>query len=252
MSFDIHDWHERFRQQTRWTEAIRTRWFDHIGLPEADNILEVGCGTGALLEKVRASPTSHLIGADRIRDRLAYAAYVAPHSSLLQADALALPFASAQFDIVLTQFFFLWQNHPRVAALEMRRVLRPCGYLLALAEPDYGARIDFPDELAPIGQRQAMEIHRQGADLLAGRKIASELADAGFMITEACILGSQWSSTAGESGPKEEWEMLEEDLADESQTPEMMRLASQDQVARKTGSRVLFIPTFSVLAQKPK
>ncbi len=37
---------------------------------------------------------------------------------------------------------------------EMVRVTRPHGFVLALAEPDYGGRIDYPSELSTIGNWQ--------------------------------------------------------------------------------------------------
>ena len=42
--------------------------------------------------------------------------------------------------------------NPLQALDEMKRVTRPGGHVLILAEPDYTHRIDFPDELEYLGK----------------------------------------------------------------------------------------------------
>jgi hypothetical protein len=120
-----------------------------------------------------------------------------------------------------------------------------------LAEPDYGARIDYPEALAPLGQTQTVELRRQGADPLAGRKIASYFADAGLQVRETCILGGQWRPGADDSVREDEWRVLQADVGERLDPDELSRLAAIDQHSRLDGYRVLFVPTFCVLAQNP-
>jgi SAM-dependent methyltransferase len=252
MTFSLDDWHRRFRQQTGWTQAIRARWLLQIGGLSYSTILEVGCGTGALLEQLPALSSGRLIGVDAHHGRLAFAALVAPAARLIQCDALSLPLAAASVDLVLTQYFFLWAADPLIAAKEMRRVVRPGGYVIALAEPDYGARIDYPEPLAPAGRMQAEQLRRQGANPDMGRKLSSVLCAAGLAVLESCILGSQWLPEQNSASAADEWEVAEEDLRAIVPPAERYRLREIDSQSRAAGTRVLFVPTFCVLAQRPE
>jgi demethylmenaquinone methyltransferase/2-methoxy-6-polyprenyl-1,4-benzoquinol methylase len=78
-----------------------------IGVDFADGMLRVG------MDKVRRAGWS-----DRI--------------SLIQADALALPIADAQFDVVTSGFLLRNLADLRAGLVEMRRVLRPGGRMVAL------------------------------------------------------------------------------------------------------------------------
>jgi len=95
-------------------------------------VLDVATGTGDLALAIRrACPAAEVTGADFCPEMLEQAARrgVAP---TVVADALAMPFESAGFDVV-TVAFGLRNMADRGAALrEMRRVLRPGGHLLVL------------------------------------------------------------------------------------------------------------------------
>ena len=43
------NWHSRYLQQAAWTRELRTYVFEQAGISSANRILEVGCGTGAIL-----------------------------------------------------------------------------------------------------------------------------------------------------------------------------------------------------------
>ena len=66
--------------------------------------------------------------------------------------------------------------------------------MLACAEPDYGGRIDYPDELSEIGRLQMMSLARQGANPQVGRKLKAILREAGIREVEVGILGGQWKN----------------------------------------------------------
>jgi SAM-dependent methyltransferase len=254
------DWHQRFVQQARWTQAIRRYLYQKIQIQNARRVLEAGCGTGAILSDLRASTPALVTGIDLDLDRLIFARSSASPPDLAAADGLRLPFPEGAFDVSLCHFYLLWvaehpvrvAEHPgRVAeqvqaVREMARVIRPGGYVIALAEPDYGGRIDYPDSLSELGRAQEQSLQRQGADPHTGRRLAELMLSAGLKEVQTGLLGGEWSSANPPSVDfwQQEWAVLEEDLH-ETLTPTVLEhLKEIDRAAWERGERILFVPTF--------
>src|SRR5512142_3172594 len=103
-------WHRRYIQHAQWTRDLRTYLFEQAGLSDASRALEVGCGTGAILSEVPEHAALH--GLDLDRAGLAQCRIHAPAASLVQGDALQLPYANRTFDIVYCHFLLLWVRDP--------------------------------------------------------------------------------------------------------------------------------------------
>jgi ubiquinone/menaquinone biosynthesis C-methylase UbiE len=170
-------------------------------------------------------------------------------NDLAQADALHLPFARNEFSITCCHFFLLWVQNPAQALSEMKRVTAPGGYVVAIAEPDYGGRIDHPVGLVELGSWQAQSLQRQGADPFLGRKLKGYFHAAGLRNVQVGILGGQWSAPPAQSEWESEWDTLESDLADEISAVELAKLKQLDFAAWQTGERILFVPTFYASGQ---
>ena len=80
--------------------------------------------------------------------------------------------------------------------------------MLALAEPDYGGRVDYPDTLARLGGLQTEAIRKQGADPETGRKLGWMFAQAGLSEIEVGVLGGQWRAELSENEWELEWQVL--------------------------------------------
>ncbi len=103
-----------------------------LDLGSGQSILDVGCGTGALLSALqRIDPAARLRGVDLTPAMLRIASRkLAPAAALAAADAAALPFADRSFDLVLTtSSFHLWDD-PLAGLREMARVARPTGRIV--------------------------------------------------------------------------------------------------------------------------
>jgi ubiquinone/menaquinone biosynthesis C-methylase UbiE len=245
------DWHSRFLQQAAWTRELRTYLFERAGLIRARRILEVGCGTGAVLSSLVTPAVVHGLDLDCLR--LVEARQYAANSVLACGNALALPYQPGVFDITFCHYLLLWVKQPSHVLSEMKRVTRPGGVVLALAEPDYSARVDKPDELIPLGRWQAESLKRQGADPVLGKQLADLFREAGIVpIETGPIRGSPGKSLNGQSKevlltPAErtlEWEVLEADLADSVPAEDIHRMKILDEHAWERGERVLQVPTY--------
>jgi len=258
------DWHARFTQQARWTEGLRRYILERVGLLPEQRLLEVGCGTGAVLTSLSAwRPQLHGLDIDRGFLLQAQQNLLTPNSltptslspnslipTLTQADAHHLPYRAGSFDIACCHFLLLWVTSPDQVLSEMRRVVRPGGWVLALAEPDYGGRIDYPESLIQLGTLQEAALRRQGAEPRLGRQLGALFHAAGLAEVETGLLGGQWRQPPSPDDLAQEWAVLQSDLRNEITQAELMRLQQIDNEAWQHGERVLFVPTFYALGQK--
>lgn len=240
------DWHQRYLQQARWTRELRTYLFDKAGLRHASKVLEAGCGTGAILSELPPYLSSHGLDLDGLA--LAQCHMHAPDASLVQGNALQLPYISRRFDIVYCHFLLLWVKDPLQALIEMKRVARPGGYVIAFAEPDYTRRVDQPRELISLGKWQTESLQRQGAHPSLGARLADLFFRARIQLVETGPIQTAESNLSPEDWEME-WAVIESDLAGYVPSQDIQKMKRLDREARARGERVLSIPTFFALGQ---
>jgi ubiquinone/menaquinone biosynthesis C-methylase UbiE len=165
-------------------------------------------------------------------------------------DVYRLPYPDNTFDVTLGHYLYLWLEQQSAALDEMLRVTRPGGWLLAMAEPDYSGRIDYPETLIRLGELQNTAIDQQGADTACGRKLKALFYSAGFSNIESGVLQGQWRQMPTKEEWKLEWMMLESDLDNSIPADEFVQLKNTDWQAWQKGERVMFIPTFYAIGQK--
>lgn len=243
------NWHDRYLRQATWTRTLRSYLFERSGLSTARRVLEVGCGTGAVLGNLPASRAS-IFGLDLDRTSLGHCREHAKAALLASGDAHALPYAGGSFEITFCHFLLLWLQEPLQALQEMKRVTSsPNGCVLAFAEPDYGARTDYPAELAWLGQRQNQALSRQGAALRRGAELADLFRQAGIRIVETGKIRPPEPRVLSLADWESEWEALQADLKDDLSPRDLDRLREQDRKAMLLGQRVLSVPTYFVWGQ---
>jgi ubiquinone/menaquinone biosynthesis C-methylase UbiE len=241
------DWHARFQQQAAWTRDLRAYIFEKAGLSSARRVLEVGCGTGAILMDLSTEAAVH--GLDINRSRLEAAGLHDPQAELVCGNALALPYASGSFDLTFCHYLLLWVSQPLQALREMRRLTAPGGYVIAFAEPDYTARLDRPAELAPLGRWQAESLRRQGADPALGSKLADLFRQAGISPVESGRIQENRKKTLSPAEWQQEWVVMEADLKSFVPASELARLKRLDEASWQSGTRVLSVPTYFAWGQ---
>jgi SAM-dependent methyltransferase len=245
------DWHQRYRQQAEWTRQARRYIADHLGFVNAGRILDVGCGTGALFPDLKHNTSGSVYGLDIQLESLLFARQHQPAPALVCADALRLPVSSGIFDFTICHFVLLWLPDPLQGLKEMMRVTQPGGYVCALAEPDYGGRIDYPPEFERLGTSQAEALRDQGADPVIGRKLLSLFSDVGLQDVQAMLIGGHWSGPPAPEDWQAEWQVLADDLDGRIPVDEFDSLRRQDIEAYQRGERLMYVPTFSAWGRKP-
>ena len=130
------------------SHAPLTDWaFTHLAIPKGATALDVGCGGGRTINKL-AAKVAQVYGIDYAPGGVATSS--AYNKQLIaegrvhveQASVSRLPFADDKFDLVTaieTQYY--WPNL-RSDMKEIRRVLKPGGRLMVVAENYKGARND--------------------------------------------------------------------------------------------------------------
>jgi ubiquinone/menaquinone biosynthesis C-methylase UbiE len=119
--------------------ATHQRLLEYVDLPEQPNILDLGCGTGRLLNRLASHfPSLKGTGLDLSPQMIRQARQANRHHAellFLQGNAEALPFAKGQFDTVFNTFSFLHYPNPERVLTEISRVLNLGGrfYLVDLA-----------------------------------------------------------------------------------------------------------------------
>jgi ubiquinone/menaquinone biosynthesis C-methylase UbiE len=120
--------------------AFREKLVDLVRLERGESVLDVGCGTGslAIAAKHRVGSTGKVFGIDPSPEMIARAGSKARTAgaevSFKNAVAEALPFAEAQFDVVLSTLMLHHLPRPvrQPFADEVRRVLSPGGRVLVV------------------------------------------------------------------------------------------------------------------------
>jgi SAM-dependent methyltransferase len=245
--------HQRFLEQARWTEQAQRLLIQSTSITSKSRILEVGCGTGALLTSMFEFCSSNYVGLDIQFDLVNFAQNSASQFSLTCGDGYSLPFTDQSFDGVICHFLLLWVASPVKILTEMRRVTQSGGFVAALAEPDYGSQIEYPEEFERVGTIQRESLIKQGANPDLGRRLSSLLVESGFENISSGILGS-FQSVANDydiEKMKLEQAILASDLKNEIDDATIQMLIEKDTNVRKIGTRVHFIPTFFGWGFKP-
>ncbi len=212
-----------------------------LGCPEAPkpSALDVGCGPGFVMQEL--APLLDVQGMDIDPDMVASC-----KARLLKATkgrAEDLPFEDKSFDIVYCSFLLLWIKHPEEVIQEMKRVSK--GWIICFAEPDFGARIDFPQELSPLHGLITEGITKDGGDPFVGRKLRSIFRKCG-MEPEIGIHPGVWSLDRLRAETEDEWRWLSMTIGD-SEWLETLRKRWDE--ALEEGTLFEFSPIFYALAR---
>jgi SAM-dependent methyltransferase len=180
------------------TESASERYplYQKVNLKDAKLVLDVGCGTGAVLKEIASLTKAKIIGIDSSPEMIQIAKEALAdfeNVELRVGDAHQLSFKSNTFDLTTCNLLLMWTKNPQAVVREMARVTRADGFVFASLEPDYGGEIRWPEnkKVDPIFAGKA--IKKRGGDPLIGRKLQMLFTRAGLR-TEMGISNLQlWS-----------------------------------------------------------
>ncbi len=176
------------RLQALTYRPIHNAMLDRLQGLEPSAILDLGCGTGQFLPRLRASfPSAALIGVDLSHGMLTQASerYPTAHGSdrsgalggLVRADAMALPMRRGSMDVVTCSESFHWYPDQAGALEEIAKVLAPDGRLII-------ASIAATTNLGSAGVRLWSEAFGQPIRALTPRSLAKLLTRCGFDVIQ--------------------------------------------------------------------
>ncbi len=119
-------------------QAVHQRLLAYVDLPDHPQVLDLGCGTGRLLERlsdrypqlygIGVDPSSEMLRqARRSKPRYRKNPNQSPRLVYIQGNAEDIPAANAQFDAAFNTISFLHYPHPEQVLSEIYRVLKPGG-----------------------------------------------------------------------------------------------------------------------------
>ena len=115
----------------RWRQVVAKRV--RAGLSGEALILDVACGTGDLSLSLFESTGARVVGTDFCRPMLSIATGKLPKEiTLVEGDALSLPFKDSTFDVVTIAFGLRNLSDISRGLKELRRILKPQGRVAVL------------------------------------------------------------------------------------------------------------------------
>ena len=115
----------------RWRQVVTKRV--RAGMSGEALILDVACGTGDLSLSLFENTRARVIGTDFCRPMLSVAAGKLPKEiTLVEGDAMSLPFKDSTFDVVTIGFGLRNLSDISSGLKELRRILKPQGRVAVL------------------------------------------------------------------------------------------------------------------------
>lgn len=152
----------------RWSRMVAQQFVAWLPVPPGSRWLDVGCGTGALVQAVlQHMAPAHVKGIDRSEAYMTFAQERTrdERAQFDVGDAMALPVESGTYDATVSGLVLNFVPQPERAVAEMARVTRPGG-VVALYVWDYAGKMQFMRHF----WNAAAALDPRGLDLDEGRR----------------------------------------------------------------------------------
>lgn len=214
---ETHDvLHERWLlEQTVYTSAARRGILSMLPVSDGNRVLDIGTGFGALAFDFAALKSVHVDALDMDPEVLACADGIyqtIQGSQLLQpgsdisfrlGNVYELPFEDHSIDFAMARFVYQHLEEPSRATAEIKRVLKPGGFL-CLMDVDDQFTLTYPNGNGSFEQLREI-FHklqiRKGGDRFVGRKLASFMHDEGLGVVGSVVQPESYFTAAKENDP---------------------------------------------------
>jgi SAM-dependent methyltransferase len=241
--------HRHYQLQAEWLAPSRQYLYRKIGLARHERILDFGCGSGVITEEIRGICGRPLLGVDRDPAMAAFAQKEYPQNRFLAADENKLLEQGLRFDLIVLSFVLMWQAKPLLFLRKLKKLLKEKGTLLILAEPDYGGRIDFPDELNFLKEIFTGHIISQKGDPLIGRKLKTLLLKSGWQAEIGLASHLHFPVNYDRDIWENEWRFWRELAGLTGQT--VKNILCFEKNATRSRQRLILFPVFYAIARCP-
>ena len=184
---DVHDF-------DTWSATYEESWLQHLyfdrihhhvldlidTVPPPSSILDMGCGTGRLLRKIRLRwPDAKLYGIDPAEGMINKAREMMPDATFIIGSAESVLLPDSSIDLVIsTTSFHHWEDHYR-AIQEIYRILRNGGYFVLsdialsgfLVKIFHHGHIRSPGEIRKMFEDSGFIVQRQQRILLGHTQV---------------------------------------------------------------------------------
>lgn len=243
------EWEYYLKEQAKLSASTRNYIYRRINIARLSPILEVGAGSGVISRELVNRSSGPLVAIDREQELLNSAKRSFQDISNLWfcgGGGEALPFNDGLFSASLCHMTLFWCEKPGEVVKEMARVTMSGGWVVALAEPDYGGMLSYP--LAELAELSAKSLKRDGLEPFLGRKLRQLFVSAGLE-TEVGVPGQVLRS--GDRGDFElSWWLRRKVWRGLVSERELERMMQEEARAVLGGEWMVYLPWFYALGRK--
>jgi ubiquinone/menaquinone biosynthesis C-methylase UbiE len=241
-------WEMHLTRQFSWTKKLRSQIYRKVDMKNQKKILDVGCGIGLISKEIFELGVPEVHGIDLNPELIKKAKEKFPQGNFVTGNAENLPFEDNTFDCATCHFVLMWVKNPYKAVFEMKRVVKPGGWIICASEPDYGAKIDYPDEFN-AADATVRAIRNEGADPYFGRKLKAVMSSQG-LTPKMGVSTDLWDDKTMRREFEHVWKFSEMTAKGTMMKNWVKSIRKKDEEALNNGTRITLLPLFWAIAKK--
>lgn len=227
------------------TKEFRKQIYDRVNIANVRRILEIGCRMGYLTKEIREFSNAQITAIDSDHKILAEAMDRVSGVEFYRETGEKLSMRDESFDIIISHYLFMWADKPFGSLMELVRVCKPNGYVIAIAEPDIKAWIEDPD--LGFEDYQYEVVRKLQGNPEIGRKLYALFTSAGLE-TDIYVNVHIWEEKSMKDFVLKGWQIVQDEGI---LTPEECQAKIEKELEIiESHLRFLAIPTITAVGRK--